>query len=319
MNIPNIETLPAGTVRPLWSVMIPAYNCASYLRQTLASVLAQDPGPEQMQIEVVDDGSTKDDPESVVRETGKGRVIFHRNPKNQGVTRNFNVCIQRSRGRLVHILHGDDYVLPGFYARVQQAAEEHPGAALLATRSYYVDKKNEITGVTRQLDKLAVTSQCVEDFYYTTPIQTPSVVMRREFYEQHGGFHLELAHTADCEMWARAVGLAGGWVSPEILACYRTFPENDSGQLARTAGNLRDIERLNGIFAGRYPGFDPEQGRRRITQSAWLQMVRFYEAGDAEAELANRRFWAAHVSPVRRHRKILSLKIKRIFRRALTA
>ena len=75
MNVPNIETLPAGTVRPLWSVMIPAYNCASYLRQTLASVLAQDPGPEQMQIEVVDDGSTKDDPESVVRETGKGRVI----------------------------------------------------------------------------------------------------------------------------------------------------------------------------------------------------------------------------------------------------
>lgn len=43
-----------GEPRPLWSVMIPTYNCASYLRETLASVLAQDPGPDLMQIAVVD-------------------------------------------------------------------------------------------------------------------------------------------------------------------------------------------------------------------------------------------------------------------------
>ena len=52
--------------RPIWSVMIPTYNCANYLRETLASVLAQDPGADVMQIEVVDDHSTKDDPKAVV-------------------------------------------------------------------------------------------------------------------------------------------------------------------------------------------------------------------------------------------------------------
>ena len=41
--------------------MIPTYNPrADYLEETLRSVLQQDPGPEQMQIEVVDDGSTDD-------------------------------------------------------------------------------------------------------------------------------------------------------------------------------------------------------------------------------------------------------------------
>ena len=63
-----IFPVPEGIPRPLLSVMIPTYNCANYLRETLTSVLTQDPGVELMQIEVVDDHSTKDDPEAVVRE-----------------------------------------------------------------------------------------------------------------------------------------------------------------------------------------------------------------------------------------------------------
>jgi cellulose synthase/poly-beta-1,6-N-acetylglucosamine synthase-like glycosyltransferase len=44
--------------RPYWSVMIPTYNPrANYLEETLNKVLQQDPGPEQMQIEVVYDCS----------------------------------------------------------------------------------------------------------------------------------------------------------------------------------------------------------------------------------------------------------------------
>ena len=41
--------------RPLWSVMIPTFDCARFLHQTLESVLSQDPGPDVMQIEVIDD------------------------------------------------------------------------------------------------------------------------------------------------------------------------------------------------------------------------------------------------------------------------
>ena len=65
---PAVLTMPG-------SVMIPTYNCATFLRTTLESVLAQDPGPEQMQIEVVDDHSTEDDPAVVVRALGAGRAL----------------------------------------------------------------------------------------------------------------------------------------------------------------------------------------------------------------------------------------------------
>src|SRR5690348_4526227 len=91
----TVLPVPDGVSRPLWSVMIPTHNCAKYLRETLVSVLGQSTGSEQMQIEVVDDCSTKDDPESVVRELGMGRVIFHRQPRNVGHTRNFETCLHR--------------------------------------------------------------------------------------------------------------------------------------------------------------------------------------------------------------------------------
>src|SRR4051794_18478975 len=100
---PRIEPVAATGARPLWSVMIPTFNCAKYLRRCLESVLAQDPGASRMEIEVIDDCSTKDDPAAVVQEVGKGRVRFHRNVPNQGVTRNFNICVERSSGQLVHI------------------------------------------------------------------------------------------------------------------------------------------------------------------------------------------------------------------------
>jgi hypothetical protein len=82
---PIIEPITNEIDRPLWSVMIPTYNGTEYLEKTLRSVLEQDPGSDLMQIEVVDDCSTQDEPEELVREIGQGRVSFYRQPKNLGL------------------------------------------------------------------------------------------------------------------------------------------------------------------------------------------------------------------------------------------
>jgi glycosyltransferase involved in cell wall biosynthesis len=62
----------------------------------------------------VDDHSTADDPQAVVREVAGERVAFYRNPRSLGAAGNFNQCIAHTRGRWIHILHGDDAVRPGF-------------------------------------------------------------------------------------------------------------------------------------------------------------------------------------------------------------
>ena len=115
---PIIQQVPPGVDRPLWSVMIPVYNCAAYLPETLRSVLQQAPGPDEMQIEVIDDHSTDADVEKLVKEIGRGRIAYYRQPQNVGSLKNFETCLNNARGHLVHLLHGDDRVRMGYYQTI---------------------------------------------------------------------------------------------------------------------------------------------------------------------------------------------------------
>jgi glycosyltransferase involved in cell wall biosynthesis len=290
-SAPPIAPVPAGVARPLWSVMIPAFNCAKYLTTTLESVLQQDPGPEQMQIEVIDDCSTKDNPREVVERVGKGRVAFYQKPQNEGVVANFNSCISRSQGHLVHILHGDDFVSAGFYAEMAEVARQYPQVSLIAARSFFIDEEGVIMGVTQRLKALESPSNDASVFFYSAPIQTPGVVVRRSFYEAQGGFLPSLVHTADVEMWSRAIGRSGGVVLKQPLAHYRVFAQNDSGRLSRAGENLRDTLRLGQHFRRNFDGFQFEIVERIVAEAARSQAERYQAKGDTEAYQANIKIW----------------------------
>src|SRR5690606_23584152 len=113
-------------------------ECGRYLAATLRGVLAQDPGPDVMQIEVVDDHSMRDDLAAIVHEVGQGRVSYHRQPRNVGHIANFQTCLERARGHYVHLLHGDDLVLPGFYAALERGLE-NPDIGAAFCRHRHVD------------------------------------------------------------------------------------------------------------------------------------------------------------------------------------
>lgn len=279
-----MEAISDSRPRPLWSVMIPTFNCAKYLGPCLESVLAQDPGPDQMEIEVVDDCSTKDDPGAVVRELGQGRIKFHRNPANEGVTGNFNTCLRRSSGRLIHILHGDDYVLPGFYRRIGELAEKHPTVAFFHARALTLNEAGETQDNSPSVESLQRPGNDAAPFYYTNPFRTAGVVIRRTFYEQHGGYNCAFAHVADWDMWVRAIALGNGVCTDDILAAYRSFAGNDTYRLVQTGQNLRDCLKLaNHWVSCAMPGFDLAKYREMVSVAAkhWAEVFR--QAGNTEA------------------------------------
>ena len=232
-NRPNILPVADGVPRPLWSVMIPTYNCAEYLRQTLASVLAQDPGPDVMQITVVDDYWTQDDLGAVVEEVGRGRVEFYRQPQNVGLIKNFKTSLELSRGKLIHQLHGDDLVRDGFYQKMQTAFIENPEIGAAFCRHIIMDEHShwQYISVLEQEESGVLPNSWLDLIAGFQRIQTPSIVVRREVYEKLGGFDYRLATGCeDWEMWVRIATNYPMWYEVEPLALYRKH----SGSITRT-------------------------------------------------------------------------------------
>ena len=244
-----ISPVPKMEVRPLWSVMIPTYNCADYLRKTLAAILAQDPGPELMQIEVVDDCSTNDNPAAVVAELGKNRVQFFRQSKNLGVPKNFDTCLERSQGHLVHILHGDDLVLEGFYDKMQNAFEQQPNLGAAFCRHIFIDEEGGQQNLSDlEQDKSGILNNWLERLASEQRIMTPSIVVRREAYEKLGGFDQRLICSEDWEMWVRIAANYPIWYEVEPLAVYRMHNNSNTGRHIRTGEDMRYTRKAISIF-----------------------------------------------------------------------
>lgn len=248
-NRGRLAPIEDGGHRPLWSVMIPSHNCAGYLRQTLLSVLRQDPGPEVMQIEVVDDASTKDDPGMVVQEIGAGRVGFHRQAVNVGHSANFQTCLERARGRIVHLLHGDDAVRPGFYEKMGMAFERTPGLGAAFCRQVFIDEAgNEIWHSPSERESSGVLENWLERIAVRQLIQTPSIVVAREVYEQIGTFDRRLSWVEDWEMWVRIAAYRDVWFETGQLALYRMHGTSSTSRQLQSAENLRDVRRALSII-----------------------------------------------------------------------
>lgn len=273
--------------RPLWSVMIPTYNCGQYLRETLAGVLAQAPGPEVMQIEVIDDHSTKDNPEAAVTELGRGRVGFYRQSTNVGHTANLATCLKRSRGQLIHLLHGDDGVRAGFYDKLQRAFESGDVGGAFC-RQIYTDEQGHWQGISPlEQNESGVLREWLERIALEQRVMTPSMVVRRVAYETLGGFDSRLACAEDWEMWVRVAAHYQIWYEPVPLALYRMHSDSNTGRHVRNGDDISYTCRAIQIFTEYLPTEIAERISRRAREtyafSALQMSERLSRKGDIEA------------------------------------
>jgi hypothetical protein len=99
-----------GTIsKPLVTVLINTYNYAHFIEDSINSVLDQTLGVENMEIIVVDDGSTDDTAHRMDKYDGK---IIYIQKKNSGQASAFNLGFQHASGELIAFLDSDDYWVP---------------------------------------------------------------------------------------------------------------------------------------------------------------------------------------------------------------
>ena len=105
------------------SVIIPVYNVENYVEKTLKSVINQT--YKDLEIIVIDDGSTDRSPEIVDRIAQTDERIRVVHAKNGGVSAARNKGLDIAKGRYIGFVDSDDYIEPDMYEKMVDAAEKN--------------------------------------------------------------------------------------------------------------------------------------------------------------------------------------------------
>ena len=192
-------------MNPRFSVIVPLYNKADYVRHSLESIAAQT--FRDYEVIIVNDGST-DNSLAVVKEFIEridDRCIDDRwtilSQTNAGVAAARNNGVAKSRGEYVCFLDADDWWEPNFFEGMEQLIREYPDAGLYATN--YVYYKPGKTRVALNFERGYMNYP--EAYLHSTmmPVCTISVCMPRKVFDEMGGFPLGIRLGEDFLLWAK--------------------------------------------------------------------------------------------------------------------
>lgn len=131
MEPPPIQKAEPFRNSPLVSVLITTYNYGRFVEEAIDSVLTQDFPREELEVIVVDDGSTDDTAERLKR---YGSTIRYVCQANGGQAVALNTGFANARGEIVMLLDADDMFLPGRLARVASAFQQDAGLGMVYHR-----------------------------------------------------------------------------------------------------------------------------------------------------------------------------------------
>ncbi|NBD37252.1 MAG: glycosyltransferase [Verrucomicrobia bacterium] len=216
------------------SVIIPAYNRANLIGETLESLLRQT--LPALEILVVDDGST-DRTASVARSFGSPVRVIAQENAGPGAARNHG--LREAKGTFLHFFDSDDIALPN-KQEVQSAILAKTGADIAYgpwTKGFFEGREffpeNQVyqqTGLPK--------GDLVRALLSSWSVVPHACLFRREVVERAGGFPEDLRVGEDQLMFLRCL-LAGARVvpSPDTLELYRL---NNSDKLTASEEGLRN-------------------------------------------------------------------------------
>jgi glycosyltransferase involved in cell wall biosynthesis len=174
---------------PRFSVTIPAYNAASTLAETVASVQAQTFA--DWEVVIVDDGSTDDTralAESFASADPRIRVVSQENRGSGGA---YNTAVRSARADLLVMLSADDLLLPEHLESFASIIGEHPEADVLTCDGYY-----EYESGTREPSTLherwVAPAECTMTDLLAACFYNIGAVYRRRVFDAVGGFREDI-------------------------------------------------------------------------------------------------------------------------------
>lgn len=206
-----------------FSIIIPLYNKAPYIRKALESVFAQT--YTDFELIIVDDGST-DDSACIVQQfiderlkvkgeetSGAVTSTYNLSPityklsvrlitqSNAGVSAARNSGVATSSGDYITFLDADDWWEPTYLEKMAKLIEDYPDAGLYASNYYYHKDGQNIIKVDIPTGYFNYPKEYFKNF--AMPVTSISVIIPRNIYDEMGGFPLGIKLGEDFLLWAK--------------------------------------------------------------------------------------------------------------------
>ena len=226
---------------PLVSVVIPAYNAASFITRTIESVIEQT--YRELEILIVDDGSCDRTPQIVQAYAQKDARVKLLQQANAGVAAARNFGIRAAKGEFVAPIDADDVWHPKAMTKIMaEFLAGSPDLGVVYTWSADIDEHNQQTGGFHAAE--------VDGDVYKTLIchnflgNASSTVIRKTCLDKVGGYdrQLKAKGAQGCEDWDLYLRLAEQYkfgVVPEFLVGYRKVLGSMSGDFRQMAKSQR--------------------------------------------------------------------------------
>jgi len=188
---------------PLVSIIIPTYNYGKYLSRAIESCLRQ--SYKQIEIIVIDDGSSDDTRQIVARYTD----VVYLFQQNQGVSVARNTGLLAARGDFVAFLDADDYLLEDSISIRIDAFRKHPEVGIVFTDTCSEDITGQVSHKARNR-KDAISDRFYEDLLLTRLRFQTSAVMIRSSLAKSFSFVPHLSNGEDIVYFAKVLFAAKG-------------------------------------------------------------------------------------------------------------
>ena len=252
----------------LVSIIIPAYNAAEFIGETLDSVFAQT--FTRYEVIVINDGSpdTEDLERKLKPYPAKLRYVKQ---ENQGAAAARNAGLRIAAGELVAFLDADDTWLPTFLEKQVELLKRTGVDVVYADALLFGD--SPLAG--RTFLELAPTRGEVTPenlLSVKVTVLTSTVLARKQPVIDVGMFDVKLRRGQDFELWLRLAKNGARFAyQPEVLAKHRIVESSLSGgtisQLQRTLDVLDAIKANGGLTPGEEAALQFNQNRTLATMA----------------------------------------------------
>ena len=237
------------------SVIIPTHNYKKYIGEAISSVLRQT--YTDYEIIVVDDGSTDGTGEIIEKNFPDVRYFYI---PNQGVSRARNYGIRRARGEFIAFLDADDLWLPQKLEKQLKVFDVDRELMMVFTEHRAFDT-NGIREATFLKKERLMKGDVVKNIFLYSHVALPTVMVRRNAFQEIGYFEENLITAEDDNLWMRIALKFRIHLLDEVLVHCR-ITENS---LSRSASNLfpgvlKNIE----LIETKYPDLRKRLGRANI-------------------------------------------------------